>query len=218
MTVIRKCGKNLRVKPLWKLILILLICSVLGGCSQPDLSEPNQTQPPTEAATMQPTESVPTPTETKPPAEDTILEVSTISLADLQDSYVLLVSDETGSYLYRLDDTFKFSGRIECYRVAEITEDFLSGEGVDVISAVRNSVNLYDLRIFGNRFYYLHDQGMTEQLDEIVATWDGSSSWIIRTADMACVTTDNEMELEELMYLLYADRGTGIQHFGPPSP
>lgn len=192
---------------IWKVLLLLMICVSIAACSA--VEDPNQTEH------SQPVETPPdTSAKTPSRTEDTVLDVTELALSDLEDSHVVIVSSDQGNYVYRF--FFTYGPRIEYYEVSDITSDFLTGGTVAVTKALRNSFNEYDLRIFENRFYALNENGITEQLDAVTDQWEpGNSVWVLRTEDMQCVLTEDAQDLWALAQLLFADRGTGIQHFGP---
>lgn len=193
----------------WKVIIVLLLCLGLVGCgTQGGVSNTHDPENDTQGTVGAELD------EAKPDLE---LLVTEISLSDMEDSCVLLVSDETGNSIYRMYcDSYAHIAYIERYEMETVTAEFLTGGKANVKSAIKNTINEYDYHIFETRFLVLHNDGKTKQLEKVTDQWQpGNTVWVLRTEDMECLLTEDAQGLWLLMKMLFEDRGTGKQHFGP---
>ena len=167
---------------------------------------------------------------------DTVLDIASLSMAELEaqygDAYILMIPDTDSTILYRIwireDRTAPLKGTlfplIDQYKTSPISPDFFTGASVTVHSATQNTINEADYGVFGTRYHVqpgkinvasAQDAWGTGDTILIFCPDDGTflplSTSLLTSGNLDADSTD--AGLVQLMLLLYADRGTGIQHF-----
>lgn len=213
--------------------LLVLALFILCGCSS------SGTEQSTASNTAQDTSTEDTAGSSLGMEADTVLAVSSLNISSLlseyEESYILLEANENGGSVFRIyleenptDPNLPYYC-IEYYETPPLTGAFLSGEDIQVNLAFKNTINGYDFNIFNTRFCVLERNKNTSDIDVISTQWNAvSDSCIISGATRQCLdlsditcgetaqdTDSDDNALLQLMYLLYEDRGTGKQHFGP---
>lgn len=219
-----KYAKRLRIT-----VFVLLVCILLSSCV-PANPHPSETDP------TVPSTSFFTPPEDTTPDPDTVLDVTSLTLASLGSksdssfilSYVLIVPGADGAEIYRFWESWQYPSNYDCgidyYETDTLTPEFFHGGSVAVRSAIRNAAHRGDHRTFGDRLFHLSGASDVSYVSEIWAT--GNTILLYSSDNATFITLDIDLleqgsldfespdkGLVQFMLLIYADRGTRIRHF-----
>jgi len=216
-----------------RFVVLLVICILLASCS------PSTPTGPSKVSETDPT--VPSTLFNTPPADttpdpDMVPDTTSLSLAELEteytDCYVMIVPGEDSAVIYRIwirndmgaQKVSYIYTAIDCYETDAITPEFFNGGSVAIHSAIRNTINFADYETFGSRYYVQPNKSDISAAadawakgDTIIICYPKDGSFL--TLDIALLEQGSlnfdspDKGLVQLMLLLYADRGTGIQHF-----
>ena len=144
--------------------------------------------------------------------EDITLDTTTIELADLEYSLLVLENSENVCHIYRIYGSSHVR-YIEIYETDAFTSSSMLNGEIPVRSAIQNTINQYDYTFVYDRLYELYEEGKTVQAESFSDTrQSGNNLIIINTDDMNYISSDDAQEILNMIRTLYADRGIDQLH------